>query len=283
MQNKYPLWKNILLVVIAIFGILYALPNLYGDDPSVQISAAEHKLTVDANVQNRVQKILEGNHLTYKALEKENNNLLIRFANTDSQLKAKDLLSTDLGEDYTVASSLAPATPHWLSAIHAHPMKYGLDLRGGVHFLLKVDVDGVVERRENGLIKGLTQELRQKRIRYASIDRYQGKGILLRFRDVHDRDDAANLVRTNYQELMIENDSGLGDSALLLKFTPVALHEMQQYTVEQTMTVLRNRVNELGVEEPMVQQQGPDRIAVDLPGLQDASRAQQILGGTATV
>lgn len=283
MQNKFPAWKNALLVVIMILGFLYAAPNFYGEDPSVQVSAATRVVQIDQQVVDKIQSVLQKQNLKYKSVQLEEDDVLVRFFNTDTQLQARDYIKHALGEQYAVAVTLTPATPAWLEAFNASPMKLGLDLSGGVHFLLDVDVEGVVTAREQGLVRSISEDLRNARIRYASITSVKAKGIFMRFRSIADRDDAYNLIRKEEPQLLLSKTSTNGNYSLLAKLSPAALSEVRQYTIEQTMTTLRKRVNELGVSEPIVQQQGSNRVAVDLPGVQDATRAQSIIGGTATV
>lgn len=283
MQNKYPTWKYLFILATCVLGILYALPNLYGEDPAIQIKPANTKVAVDENLDRQVKSVLTKNKITTKSIVREDNGIMLRFLSTDEQLKAQDAIKADLGTNYTVAINIAPATPSWLEKISASPMKYGLDLRGGVHFLLDVDIDGVIARREEGLIKNIGQDLRQARIRYSRISRVRGVGISMYFRDALARDNASTLIRRNYTSLIVTRKDNNGSFALSASLSPAELNNIRRYTLEQTMSILRNRVNELGVGEAVVQSQGANRVAVDLPGIQDAARAKQILGGTATL
>lgn len=279
MQNKYPLWKNLMLVVIAVIGFIYAIPNLYTENPVVQISA-ETPVDYDA-LATQVEGILQKDKLAYKAVSAQDEGVEIVFASTDSQLLARDAIKNSLGNQYTVALNLAPSTPSWLRAIHAEPMKQGLDLRGGVHFLLEVDVDSVISRRYEGIMKNIGQSLREIGVRYSGIRYVAEKGVNLRFRDQQSMDSALAGLREKMPDVLFVKSKA--DNEIVGSIPPAELNTMRQNTIEQTMSILRNRVNELGVGEAVVQQQGATRVAVDLPGIQDAARAKQILGGTATL
>ena len=279
MQNKYPLWKNLLLIVIVAIGLIYVVPNLYSEHPIVQISS---QLAIDPiQLEDQVKTALAGAKLKYQTITPSNDGLEIRFATTDIQLLARDVIKNSLGNKYTVALNLAASTPAWLTAIHAEPMKQGLDLRGGVHFLLEVDIESVINHRYEGMVKNIGQELREAGVRYAGIRYIINKGIIVRFRNETSLDEALVELREKMPSLLFtEIKDGFGLSAAL---SPAELNTIRQNTIEQTMGILRNRVNELGVGEAVVQQQGATRVAVDLPGIQDAARAKQILGGTATL
>jgi preprotein translocase subunit SecD len=279
MQNKYPLWKNLLLILIAVIGFIYAIPNLYTENPVVQISS---DTDVDKEaLKTQVENTLKKDKLDYKSIIVEAQGIEVIFSSTDSQLLARDVIKNSLGSQYTVALNLAPSTPHWLEVIHAAPMKQGLDLRGGVHFLLEVDVESVISRRYEGLMKSIGQELREIGVRYSGIRYVADKGIDLRFRDAESMDKALVELRQKIPEVVFVKTKI--NNAVLGALSPAELNTIRQNTIEQTMSILRNRVNELGVGEAVVQQQGSTRVAVDLPGIQDAARAKQILGGTATL
>lgn len=278
MQNKFPLWKYLLLLLIVVVGFVYALPNLYSEDPSIQISGDKSSY---AEINPKIQNVLEKANIPIKSISRDDGTLLVRFKTTDAQLKARDLIKGILGNDYTVALNLTPTTPKWLSGLGAEPMKQGLDLRGGIHFLLEVDVNSVLNRRLEGTLKNIAQELREERIRYTGLSLGKDKRLKIRFRTAKDMNDASLIVKQRQPDLLQIRDEI--SNTLLLKLTPSELNNIRQNTIEQTMSILRNRVNELGVGEAVVQQQGATRVAVDLPGIQDAARAKQILGGTATL
>ncbi|MBI2786122.1 MAG: protein translocase subunit SecD [Legionella longbeachae] len=279
MQNKYPLWKNLMLILIAVVGLVYAIPNLYTENPVVQISS---ETAVDYDeLRNQVEAILKKDKLAYSSVIAQNENVEVVFSSTDSQLLARDAIKNTLGSQYTVALNLAPSTPSWLDAIHAVPMKQGLDLRGGVHFLLEVDVDSVISRRYEGIMKNISQEMRDLGIRYTGIRYIADKGVNLRFRDSVIMENAFKGLKEKIPDLIFIKSKT--DNEIMGSLSPAEINSMRQNTIEQTMSILRNRVNELGVGEAVVQQQGATRVAVDLPGIQDAARAKQILGGTATL
>ncbi|STY28793.1 protein-export membrane protein SecD [Legionella wadsworthii] len=279
MQNRYPLWKNLMLIIIAVVGFIYAIPNMYTENPVVQISS---EAAVDYDVlKNQVESILKKDNLPYKSIIVQSGGVEVVFSSTDSQLLARDNIKNALGSQYTVALNLAPSTPQWLDSIRAAPMKQGLDLRGGVHFLLEVDVDSVISRRYEGLMKNISQELRELGIRYTGIRYIAEKGVDLRFRDSETTDNAYFGLKEKIPNLVFVKNKNANE--IMISISPVELNSMRQNTIEQTMSILRNRVNELGVGEAVVQQQGATRVAVDLPGIQDAARAKQILGGTATL
>lgn len=279
MQNRYPLWKNLLLIALVVVGLLYAIPNLYTENPVVQVSS-DTSITIAA-IEKQIKQILEGAQLSYQAITDTNARLEVRFASTDLQLQARDVLKKALGPHYTVALNLAPSTPAWLSAIHAEPMKQGLDLRGGVHFLLEVDIESVINRRYEGLMKSMGQDLREASVRYSGIRYVANTGISVRFRTPEALEEASVELRQKQPSMNFTRKDETLD--LTASLSPAELNTIRQNTIDQTMSILRNRVNELGVGEAVVQQQGSTRVAVDLPGIQDAARAKQILGGTATL
>ena len=279
MQNKYPLWKNLMLIGIVLIGLVYALPNLYSEDPVLQISSQLSE--VPEKLEENVRKLLDAAHIKYSGLTASDAYVNVRFSSTDAQLLARDTIKNGLGSHYTVALNLAPSTPNWLRMLRAEPMKQGLDLRGGVHFLLDVDVDSVVHRRYEGLTKNIGQELRESGIRYAGIRYIADKGIDVRFRTA----DAQNNALADLEQKIPSLEFHKANESLAVRgsLSAAELNTIRQNTIEQTMSILRNRVNELGVGEAVVQQQGATRVSGDLPGIQDAARAKQILGGTATL
>ncbi len=282
MLNHYPLWKNLLLVGILLLGLIYAAPNLYGETPAVQISLNHHIHTAEQTTQT-IQSTLQHAGLAYKSIEIVNRDILIRFRDTDTQLKAKDLIKQVLGDNYTVALNLAPATPHWLTVINAAPMRLGLDLRGGVNFLLTVDADSVINQRLEGEVRNVGVAFRDAKVRYMDLNRTKDNAIFMQFRDTENFKKAYKVLSEQFNQLLVKKTEKLQTFELTATFSPATLDDIRQYTVEQTMTTLRNRVNELGVAEAVVQQQGMDRISVELPGIQDTARAKEILGGTATL
>ncbi len=268
-----------MLIIIAVVGFIYALPNLYSENPVVQISAES---PVDYDVlKGQIEGVLQKDKLAFKAINATDDGVEVVFTSTDSQLLARDAIKNALGNQYTVALNLAPSTPAWLRSIRAEPMKQGLDLRGGVHFLLEVDVDSVISRRYEGIMKNIGQALREIGVRYSGIRYVADKGVNLRFRDQESMEKALTALRDKMPDVLFVKSKAQNE--LVASIPPAELNTMRQNTIEQTMSILRNRVNELGVGEAVVQQQGATRVAVDLPGIQDAARAKQILGGTATL
>ena len=280
-MNKYPLWKYILVVIVVILAILYALPNLYGEDPAVQISAPAGQVLSATDLQT-INTTLSQAGLQPIAEQSEQKTLLIRFHDEDQQSKARELLQAALAKGYTVALNLASATPAWLAAINAQPMKLGLDLRGGIHFLLQVDVNSVITHREEGELRNIGQTLRDKQLRYAGLNRTP-TGLVLYFRDADTRDAANQALSEQFSDFSWQSTYQNGQYLLSAQLAPTVLQEIRENTIDQAITTLRRRVNELGVSEPVVQQQGLDRISVDLPGIQDAARAQDIVGKTASL
>ncbi len=279
MQNKYPLWKNLLLVLIVVLGLIYAIPNLYTENPVVQVSS-DSSVNSD-ELKKQVEDALNKAKVHYKSVITQEQGIEVIFGSTDTQLIARDIIKSSLSNDFTVALNLAPSTPDWLSKIRANPMKQGLDLRGGVHFLLEVDIDSVINRRYEGIMKNLGQEMREIGVRYSGIRYVANKGVELRFRDEESMTTALTQLRQKIPGVSFTKSSM--PNSILSSISAEELNTIRQNTIEQTMSILRNRVNELGVGEAVVQQQGATRVAVDLPGIQDAARAKQILGGTATL
>ena len=285
-MNQYPLWKYLLISLIIFICALYALPNLFGEDPAVQISTAYARdMKIDKETQSIVESKLKEANIEWISTHLANNQLLLRFKDTDTQLKANTLLKETLKE-YIVAQNLAPSTPSWLTAIGAQPMYLGLDLRGGVHFLMQVDMQSALHQDEERYIDELRTAFREEKLRYKGINRMtEGLGgIQLSFTDSSARGQAKKIIDKQYlgQFLVTEKDVP-GEYKLDLAFTEVTLKEKRKGAVEQNITTLRNRINELGVAEPVIQQQGEDRIVVQLPGVQDTARAKEILGATATL
>jgi len=268
-----------MLVVVLIVGLLYALPNLYGEDPAVQITGARGGAASEQTL-NQVQNTLKEQKITAKSLALEEGAILARFDSTDTQLRAREALLSTLGDDYVVALNLAPATPRWLSALAAEPMKLGLDLRGGVHFLMEVDMDTALGKLQEQNIDTLRSDLREKSIPYTTVRKIDNYGVNIVFRDGDARDAGASWLRSRHQDLVISND---GSNGIRVVMSDARLSEAREYAVQQNITILRNRVNQLGVAEPLVQRQGADRIVVELPGIQDTARAKEILGATATL
>ncbi|HGM5836435.1 TPA: protein translocase subunit SecD [Serratia marcescens] len=279
MLNRYPLWKYLMLIVVILVGLLYALPNIYGEDPAVQITGARGVAASETTL-DQVRTVLEKDNIASKSIALENGAILARFKDPDVQLRAREALVTELGDKFVVALNLAPATPTWLAMLGAEPMKLGLDLRGGVHFLMEVDMDTALSKLQEQTMDTLRSELREKGIPYASIRKLDNNGVEVRFRDDAARDQAISYIGPRQRDLVL---SANGANTMKANLTDARLSEAREYAVQQNITILRNRVNQLGVAEPLVQRQGADRIVVELPGIQDTARAKEILGATATL
>lgn len=281
MLNRFPLWKNLLVVLVVIVGFLYSAPNLYGEDPALQVSAARGA-EVQASTLDDVKKILDTHSLKFKSAVLEKGQILVRFTNTDDQLKSKELVAAALGEQFIVALNLAPATPGWLTAIGAGPLKLGLDLRGGVHFLMEVDMAEALSKSQEQMVQDFRAELRGKEIRYAGVRR-NGSDVVVTFRDQASQLAGLAELRAKHPDLLFADQERNGQFLLSATMSEAKLKETKSYALEQNITIIRNRVNELGVAEPLVQRQGAERIVVELPGIQDTARAKEILGATATL
>lgn len=280
--NRYSVWKYCLILLVIFAAFVYAAPNIYGEFPSVQIMGANGAL-VDNRTLELTNNALQSAGISYQDAIFQDQTLLYRFNSTDVQLKAKDVIQQSLGDSYLVALNLSPATPAWLKSIGAAPMKLGLDLRGGVHFLLQVDVDSVMQQRVEGDLRGIGQALRDERVRYSGINRTNQNSVVIQFRDEAAVDNAYSFVSRRYTEFVWEKGEQKGVFLLTGTLSPSSLQAARQDTLEQAMNTLRNRVNELGVSEAIVQQQGATRVSVDLPGIQDTAEAKNILGKTATL
>ena len=279
-MNQYPLWKYLLLVIMLVIGLIYALPNVYGEDPALQISGSRNA-TLDTAAKDKVISALEAANIPVKTTELKPDQLLIRFNDTETQLKAVDFVKSALGTGYIVALNLAPATPEWLNKMNALPMYLGLDLRGGVHFLMEVDMQAAVEKAIERYSNDLRALLRDARIRYAMI-RAEEQGVRIMFRSEADREQSRTLLQKELPLLVIE-DIDTENPGLLAKLDEQEIRDIETFALQQNILTLRNRVNELGVAEPVIVQQGSQRIVVQLPGVQDTAEAKRILGATATL
>jgi len=281
MMNQYPLWKYLLLIFILVVGVIYALPNLYGADPSLQISGSRNH-EVDDTVAARLTSVLETADISVKEVESAPDKLLLRFNDTEAQLKAVDYVKSELGTGYIVALNLAPAIPAWLESFNALPMYLGLDLRGGVHFLMEVDMEASVKQaiqRYSGTLKTL---LREEKLRYAML-RAEDQGVRIMLRSEEDRQRSRDLLDKEYPTLVIEDIDDAKNPGMLVKISEQEVRDIEKFALQQNILTLRNRVNELGVAEPVITQQGMNRIVVQLPGVQDTAAAKRILGATATL
>ena len=286
-MNRFPAWKYILIGLVVLLAGLYTVPNLYGESPAVQVSSAKSTVQVDAALMSRVEAVLNKDAIPYTGAQLDATGVRVRFADTDTQLKARDIVERALNPDpndrsYTVALNLLPASPNWLTAIRALPMYLGLDLRGGVHFLLQIDMQAALAKRVENLAADVRTQLREKNVRHGGVAR-EGQVIRVRFRDAATREAARGVLLAQVPDLVLtERDDG---QSLLLVATlkPELQKSVAEQAVQQNIGTLHKRVNELGVAEPVIQQQGADRIVVQLPGIQDVARAEDILGRTATL
>ncbi|MBK7717672.1 MAG: protein translocase subunit SecD [Giesbergeria sp.] len=287
-MNRYPVWKYVILVVALLVGVLYTLPNFFGEAPAVQVSSAKATIKVDSAVESRVREALAAAGVKTDLLQLEGNSVRARFDTPDTQLKAKDAIEKALIPDpqdpaYIVALNLVSRSPAWLSAIHAAPMYLGLDLRGGVHFMLQVDMQAALTKKAESYAGDLRTTLRDKNIRHGGISR-EGQNIDIRLRDEATLTAARNLISDQFPDLQVTaSQEADGGQRLRASIKPEATRRVQDQALKQNITTLHNRINELGVAEPVIQQQGLDRIVVQLPGVQDTAKAKDILGRTATL
>ena len=289
-MNRYPLWKYVIVLVALAIGLIYTLPNLFGESPAVQVSSAKSTVRLETSLISHVQELLKQNNIpttgSYFEQNGPNATARFRFESTDVQLKAKDLIERELNKDstatapdYTVALNLVSASPAWLTALGAHPMHLGLDLRGGVHFLLQVDMQGALQARYDSMVADARSVLREAKVPAGTIER-DGQSLRMDFASAEDRDRAQSEMRRAMPDLEF---TPAGDSGLTARLTEAATIQVQTNALTQNITTLHNRINELGVAEPVIQQQGSDRIVVQLPGVQDVAKAKEILGRTATL
>ena len=287
-MNRYPLWKNLFFFIVMVWCVIYTLPNFYGEVPAVQVSSGKATLKLDTGATlKRVEESLAAAGLQNDGLFADLTSVRIRFHDTDTQLKAKDAIEKAFNPDasdpsYVVALNLLSASPQWLTSIHALPMYLGLDLRGGVHFLLQVDMKGAVTKRLDATTGDLRTLLRDKNVRHIGITR-EGQAVVVRFRDVENQSRAKAVITASTNDLQLVEGQDGADFKLTASLTPLAQKTIQEFAIKQNISTLHNRINELGVAEPVIQQQGLDRIVVQLPGVQDVAKAKDILGRTATL
>ncbi|MEN3373117.1 protein translocase subunit SecD [Dechloromonas sp. ZS-1] len=286
-MNRYPLWKYVTVAIALVLGFIYTLPNFFGESPAVQVSSAKATLKVDQKTEARVEEVLQAAGIAHNGIQLDFNGVKTRFKDTDTQLKAKDLLEKAFNPDvsdpqYVVALNLLSASPAWLTSLHALPMYLGLDLRGGVHFLLQVDMKGAVTKRLDSTSADLRTQLRDKNLRHAGLSR-EGERLVIKFRDTETRDKARNLLADTQPDLSVSEQGDASEPRLVATLKPEAQKKIGEFAIKQNITTLHNRINELGVAEPVIQQQGADRIVVQLPGVQDTAKAKDILGRTATL
>src|SRR6185437_14502525 len=282
-MNRYPAWKYVIIAVALVVGFLYMLPNFFPEVPAVQVSSSKSNVKIDTALLATIEDTLKAAKIEYRGEELDPVGIKVRFNDYDAQLKAKDLLQAKLGDNYIVALNLLSSSPHWLTSIGALPMYLGLDLRGGVHFTLQVDMNGALKKAADRYTTDIRSLMRENRIIYSGVGR-EGNSIVLRFKDAAQRQKARFEIAKNFPDLQLqEQDAAGGDLRLAAALSAPAQKRIQEGAVQQNITILRNRVNELGVAEPIIQQAGSDRVVVQLPGVQDTARAKDILGRTATL
>jgi preprotein translocase subunit SecD len=280
-MNRNPMWKNVLVIAVIFLGGFFAMPNLYDKDAAVQVSAGRYG-KVDLALMSKVESALKAQSVAYIGAELQGDRLLVRLADSTTQLKAKKILDETIKGDYTIALNLASTTPSWLSGMGAEAMNLGLDLRGGVHFLMDVDMDAAIKKTLEGLASEFRGLLRDEKIRYKRIQT-EADQVIIGFRNSEHRDMALAKISNEYNELVVEAQNIGTAPSLVIRLTEVTIRETKTTALQQNIITLRNRINELGVAEPTVQQQGDSRIVVQLPGVQDTAQAKKILGGTATL
>ncbi len=281
-MNRYPLWKYLIIAVALVAGIVYTAPNFFPEVPAVQVSSSKAAVKIDDALLASVEDALKAASITYRGAALDATGIKVRFDDPDTQLKAKDALQAKLGANYIVALNLLSASPRWLTGIGARPMYLGLDLRGGVHFLLQVDMKAALDKAADRFTTDIRSLLREKKVQYAGVSR-EGANVVVRFRDEPERAKARGEIEKAFPDLLLRDADATGEFRIVGSLKPEAQKRIQDGAVQQNITILRNRVNELGVAEPIVQQQGPDRVVVQLPGVQDTARAKDILGRTATL
>lgn len=274
-MNKYPVWKYLLVLVVLAAGLLYATPNLYGRDPAIQITGARGA-SADLAVLDKINIVLKDNKIETKSAVLENDQVLVRFKNVEAQLQAQDLLRDSLGDGYITAINMSPSTPQWLKSLGGSPMKLGLDLSGGVHFTMEVDMKTAIENSLEQMDQDFRSDLREQKIRYKTVRRVAGADeIQILLRDQETKDQAERFLKDRYRDLLFVDDRS-NEFGLVASMTEQKLKATRDYAIKQNETIIRNRVNQIGVAEPNVQRQGAERIIVQLPGIQDTARAKEI-------
>ena len=281
-MNRFPLWKYLLIGTALLLSILYTLPNFYGEVPAVQVSPTRSVIKADTTMLQQVEDELKAAHIVYANAFIDGDSIKVKFSDSDTQLKAKDALQARFREGYSVALNLISASPDWLTAIGAKPMYLGLDLRGGVHFLLQVDMQAALDKAVDRYTGDIRGQLREQKIHYTSINRSQ-QTVVIHFNDAAKRALASAYINKNFPDLLVTATDGSNDYTLVASLRAEVQKRTQDNAIQQNITTLRNRVNELGVAEPIIQQQGADRVVVQLPGVQDTAKAKEILGRTATL
>ena len=282
MPNKFPLWKNLMIIAVVAFAFIYASPNLYPPDPALQLSGQSSAMQIDGAVLKKVERALDAANIKHFSGEADGESALIRLTDSELQMRAKEVVQAEMGGEYVVALNLAPTTPEWLSNLGGSPMKLGLDLSGGVHFLLEVDLNAALVTRLEGDLQEVKSSLREEKIRYRSFE-LKNQQIIGRFRNETQKEQATKLVRENFRDLQPQSKQGQNPLTLVLELSEIASGQIEDNAIKQNLTSLRNRVNELGVSEPLVSRQGKNRSVVELPGVQDTAEAKRIIGKTANL
>ena len=282
MLNKFPLWKNSLILIAALFAFVYASPNYFPADAAIQLSGQSGSMIIDEDVLKKMEKTLENSEISFFGGETDGQTAIVRIEDRDSQLRAKEVIQAEMGGDYVVALNLAPTTPNWLNSLGGKPMKLGLDLSGGVHFLLEVDLNSAIELQLEGTLNEIKAILREEKIRYRSFEIVDNQ-IVGKFRDEEQVQTARNIIRTNFVDIQSINSPRQNQLFLTYVLSDTTISTIEDSAIKQNLTSLRNRVNELGVSEPIVSRQGKNRIVVELPGVQDTAEAKRIIGKTANL
>ena len=282
MLNKFPLWKNSLILIAALFAFVYASPNYFPADAAIQLSGQSGSMIIDEDVLKKMEKTLENSEISFFGGETDGQTAIVRIKDRDSQLRAKEVIQAEMGGDYVVALNLAPTTPNWLNSLGGKPMKLGLDLSGGVHFLLEVDLNSAIELQLEGTLNEIKAILREEKIRYRSFEIVDNQ-IVGKFRDEEQVQTARNIIRTNFVDIQLVNSPRQNQLLLTYVLNDTTISTIEDSAIKQNLTSLRNRVNELGVSEPIVSRQGKNRIVVELPGVQDTAEAKRIIGKTANL
>ncbi len=281
-MNRYPMWKNILVAIMILIGLIYTIPNFFGESPAVQITPAKSTTKLDPALLGQVENVFKQEKIQYDGIYLDARGVKARFANTDTQIKAKDVLQASLGKDYTVALNLLSRSPDWLRSLGAKPMYLGLDLRGGVHFLLQVDMKAALDKAAERFVGDFRTALRKERISYGGVTR-EGQTVQIRFTDTAELAKARKIISKEYPDLTLNEKTEGEDKLIVASLSLVEQKRIQDFALKQNIQTLHNRINELGVAEPIIQQQGADRVVVQLPGVQDTAKAKEILGRTATL
>jgi len=281
-MNRYPLWKNLLIIFTILIGIIYTVPNFFGESPAVQVTPAKTSTKVDTALLGQVEAIFKDNNIPFDGVYLDSRGIKARFANTDTQIKAKDALQTTLGDNYTVALNLLSRTPDWLLALGARPMYLGLDLRGGVHFLMQVDMKAALNKAAERFVGDFRTSLRKEKIPYLGVTR-ENNTVTVRFNDSESLTKAKVFLGREYPTITLTERTSGEDKLLEASLNPQQQKEIEEFAIKQNIQTLHNRINELGVAEPIIQQQGSDRVVVQLPGVQDTTKAKEIIGRTATL